>query len=223
MLVMSELLNKSSLDSISIWLFGQRIFCSVYVLHYGCISPLRFSEIRCKITSKYFLPLEIGAKCSTLPFYHVGVTPAGYVYQKIDILMILHMNFWWFHTNILIIFMIPHPNFGEWPRKFSIRFNCDFIGLKQTISMWAWWNRGHPYLKWLLLMSKFSFISICLFQLHRKSSTQFVLVRCWGIVGIVGIPTYHLWYHLLYDLRVHVLPIQALMTFSVELTKVTFA
>ncbi len=51
-LVTSELLNKSSLDSILIWIFDQTIFCSVYVLYYGCISPLSFSEIYCKITFK---------------------------------------------------------------------------------------------------------------------------------------------------------------------------
>ncbi len=33
--------------------------------------------------------------------YQVGVTSACYVYQKIVILRILHMNFWWFRTRIL--------------------------------------------------------------------------------------------------------------------------
>ncbi len=97
---MSEMLNKSSHDSISIWLFDQMIFCSIYVLYYGCISPLRFSEIRHKITSNQLLQLKIGKNCSTLPFYHVGVTSACYIYNKISylddsshkLLMILHTN-----------------------------------------------------------------------------------------------------------------------------------
>ncbi len=103
-LAMSELLNKSSLDSISIWLFDITIFCSLYVLYYGCISPLSFSEIRHKITSNHLLQLEIVENWSTLPFYHVGVTYACYVYQNMVILMIPHTNFWhvwWFHTQIL--------------------------------------------------------------------------------------------------------------------------
>ncbi len=101
---MSELLNKSGLDSISIWLFGLRIFCSLYVLYYGCISLLSFSEICHKITSNHLLQLEIGENWSKLPFYHVGVTSACYVYQNMVILMILHTNFWhvwWFRTQIL--------------------------------------------------------------------------------------------------------------------------
>ncbi len=49
-----------------------------------------------------------------LTFYHVGITSACYVYQKIVILMIPHMNIWWFCTQILNFFMILHTNFGEW-------------------------------------------------------------------------------------------------------------
>ncbi len=100
MLTMSELLNKSSLDSISIRFFEQTIFCSIYVLYYGSILPLSFSEIRCKITSNHLLQLEIGENCSMQPFYHVGVTSACYVYQKCylddsahELLMIPHTNF----------------------------------------------------------------------------------------------------------------------------------
>ncbi len=58
------------------------IFCNVYVLYYGGISLLSFSEIRRKITSNHLLQLEIGENCSMLPFYHVCVTSACYVYQK---------------------------------------------------------------------------------------------------------------------------------------------
>ncbi len=36
--------------------------------------------------------------------------------------MIPHTNFWWFRTQILKYLMIPYTNFGEWSRKFSIRF-----------------------------------------------------------------------------------------------------
>ncbi len=150
--VVSELLNKSSLDSISIWLFDQTIFFSVYVLYYGCISSLSFSKIRRKIT--YILPLEIGENCSKQPFYHVGVTSACYVIKK-KLSWWFHTrtfnesahefwNFWWFHKQILKFLMIPHTNFGEWSRKFNIRFNCDFISLKQAISIWAWCKRWHP-------------------------------------------------------------------------------
>ncbi len=46
-----------------------------------------------KITSNHLLQLEIGENCSIQPFYHVGVTSACYVYQKIVILMIPHTNF----------------------------------------------------------------------------------------------------------------------------------
>ncbi len=143
-LAMSKLLNKSSLDSILIWLFDQTIFWSLYVLYYDFISPLSFSEIRHKITLNHLLQLEIGANWSTQPFYHVCVTSACYIYQKIVILMILHTNFWWFRTWMSTFFMIPHTNFGESSCKFNIRFNCDFISLKQTISIWAWWKRWHP-------------------------------------------------------------------------------
>ncbi len=48
------------------------------------------------------------------------VTSACYVYQKIVFLMILHTNFWWFHTWILKCLMIPHTNYREWSCKFSI-------------------------------------------------------------------------------------------------------
>ncbi len=146
-LAMSESLNKSSLDSISYLLFDQTILCSVYVLYHGCISPLSFSEIHRKITSNHLLQLEIGENCSMQPFYHVGVTSAYYIYPKIVILMILYLNFWWFCTRTLTFLMIPNTNFGEWSHLFSIRFNCDFISLKQTISIWAWWKRWHPYCK----------------------------------------------------------------------------
>ncbi len=142
-LAMSELLNKSSLDLISIWLFDKTIFCNVYVLYYGCISPLSFSEIRRKITSNHLLQLE---NCRMQSFYHVGVTSACYIYQKIVIWMIPHTNFWWFRLQILKFFMILYTYFGEWSYKFSIRFNRDFIGLKQTILIWACWKRWQPYM-----------------------------------------------------------------------------
>ncbi len=137
-LAMSELLNKSSLDLISIWLFDLTIFCSVYVLYYGCISPLSFSEIHHKITSNHPLQLEIGENCSMQPFYHVGITSAIYIYQKIVILMIPYTNFDFFYDSAHI--------FGEWSLKFSIWFNCYFIGLKQTISTWTRWKWWHPYI-----------------------------------------------------------------------------
>ncbi len=67
--------------------------------------------------------------------------------EQIVILMIPHTNFWWFCIRILTFFIIPHTNFREWSSKFSIRFNCDFISLKQTISIWALWKWWHPYVE----------------------------------------------------------------------------
>ncbi len=98
-LTMSELLNKSSLDSISIWLFDQTIFCSVYVLYYGCISPLSFSEIRCKITLNHLLQLEIGEIAARGHFIMLASLLHAMYIKKV-ILMIPHMNFWWFSTQI---------------------------------------------------------------------------------------------------------------------------
>ncbi len=100
-LTMSELLNKSSLDSISIWLLYQMIFCCVYAFYYGCISPWSFSEIRHKITLNNLLQLKICENWSTVPFYHVGVTSACYVYKKNSYL----------DDSAIKLFMIPHTNF----------------------------------------------------------------------------------------------------------------
>ncbi len=110
-LTMSELLNKSSLDSISIWLLYQMIFCCVYAFYYGCISPWSFSEIRHKITLNNLLQLKICENWSTVPFYHVGVTSACYVYKKKLSWWFRNQtfhdsthkfwHFWWFCTQIL--------------------------------------------------------------------------------------------------------------------------
>ncbi len=50
--------------------------------------------------------------------------------------------------------MIPHTNFEIFDdsahkfwrmiAQFQHWFNCDFIGLEQTILIWAWWKRWHP-------------------------------------------------------------------------------
>ncbi len=94
-LAMSELLNKSTLDSISIWLFHQTIFCSVFILYYGCISPLCLREIHHKITSNHLLQLEIGENCSMQPFYHVCITFACLPRLSKNVI-------WWFRTQTFI-------------------------------------------------------------------------------------------------------------------------
>ncbi len=133
-LAMSDLLNKSSLDSISIWLFDLTIFCSLYVLYYGSISSLSFSEIRHKITSNTSRNWRKLKHSAILSCWHhfcmLRLSKYGYLDDSAH--------------KLLTCLMIPHTNFGEWSRKFSIWFNCDFIGLMQTISIWAWWKRWHP-------------------------------------------------------------------------------
>ncbi len=93
-LEMSELLNKSSLDSISIWLFDQTISCSVYVFYYGCISPLSFSEICRKITSIIFYYSKF-SKIAALDHFIMLVS----LLHATFILMILHTKFYIFDDS----------------------------------------------------------------------------------------------------------------------------
>ncbi len=79
MLAMSELLNKSSFDSILIRLFDQTIFCSVYVLYYGCISPLHFSEIRRKIIQMIFYNSKLAKIAAHVHFIMVSLLHAMFI------------------------------------------------------------------------------------------------------------------------------------------------
>ncbi len=81
--------------------------------------------IRRKITSNHLLQLKIGENCSMRPFYHVGVTSAWYVYQKI------------------VIFMILYPN-----------FDIFYDSAHEFWRMITWWEPCHPYTLLLLAYLK---------------------------------------------------------------------
>ncbi len=100
-------------------------------MYYGCISPLSFSEIRHIITSNDLLQLEIAAHGHFImlaSLLHATFIKKSYLDDSVhELLMIPHTNF--------EIFDDSTDKMGIMIAQVSIQFNCDFIGLKQTISI----------------------------------------------------------------------------------------